>query len=110
MRIAFYAPLNPPVESATADHRDPSRYLMDALARAGHSVELVSDFRSYDDEGDPERQLAMRDDGAALAQMLVSQWRSGLRGGRPDLWFTHHVYYKAPDWLGPQVAEALGIP
>jgi hypothetical protein len=29
---------------------------------------------------------------------------------RPDLWFTYHVYYKAPDWLGPSVSEALGIP
>jgi glycosyltransferase involved in cell wall biosynthesis len=29
---------------------------------------------------------------------------------RPQLWFTYHLYYKAPDWLGPRVAEALGIP
>jgi glycosyltransferase involved in cell wall biosynthesis len=108
MMIAFYAPLNPPAEAA--DRPDPSRDLMDALARAGHSVELVSDFRSYDDEGDPERQLARRDEGAALARMLAAQWRSGKRGRRPDLWFTHHVYYKAPDWLGPLATEDLGIP
>jgi len=29
---------------------------------------------------------------------------------RPQLWFTYHLYYKAPDWLGPAVAEALGPP
>ena len=28
----------------------------------------------------------------------------------PQLWFTYHLYYKAPDWLGPRVAGALGIP
>jgi glycogen synthase len=26
------------------------------------------------------------------------------------VWFTYHLYYKAPDWLGPAVADALGIP
>ena len=110
MKIAFYAPLSPPAGAASADHRDPSRYVMDALARAGHAVELVSDFRSYDDDGDPDRQQAQRDEGASLARMLASQWRSGKRGRRPDLWFTHHVYYKAPDWLGPLATDELGIP
>jgi hypothetical protein len=28
----------------------------------------------------------------------------------PELWFTYHIYHKAPDWLGPTVAAALGIP
>jgi glycosyltransferase involved in cell wall biosynthesis len=28
----------------------------------------------------------------------------------PDLWFTYHSYYKAPDVLGPVVAQRLGIP
>ena len=110
MKIAFYAPLNPPAGDASADDRDTSRHLMEALVRAGHSVELASDFRSYDDEGDAERQLARRDEGAALARMLAEQWRTGKRGRRPDLWLTHHVYYKAPDWLGPRATEELGIP
>ena len=26
------------------------------------------------------------------------------------LWFTYHLYYKAPDWLGPAVSAALDIP
>jgi hypothetical protein len=28
----------------------------------------------------------------------------------PELWFTYHLYHKAPDWLGPVIADALGIP
>src|SRR5207253_11404693 len=28
----------------------------------------------------------------------------------PELWFTYHLYHKAPDWLGPQIADALRIP
>jgi glycosyltransferase involved in cell wall biosynthesis len=110
MQIAFYAPLNPPAGETSANYRDPARLLMDALARAGHAVDVVADFRSYDDDGDLNRQLAQRDEGVALARMLASQWRDGKHGRRPNLWFTHHVYYKAPDWLGPLVAEELGIP
>src|SRR4030095_4370142 len=29
---------------------------------------------------------------------------------RPQAWFTYHLYHKAPDWLGPPVSRALGIP
>ena len=29
---------------------------------------------------------------------------------RFDLWFTYHCYYRKPDWLGPIVTRALGIP
>lgn len=110
MQIAFYAPFKPPGDAASTGHQDPARFLMDALARAGHAVELVSTFRSHDGEGNPELQLAKREAGAALAKDLASQWRSRTRAPRPDLWFTHHVYYKAPDWLGPPVSAELGVP
>jgi glycosyltransferase involved in cell wall biosynthesis len=110
MQIAFYAPLRPPGDPAGADPRDAAQLLMDALSRAGHVVEPVSNFRSYEDEGDLDRQVALRDEGTAIARHLAAQWRSGRRTPRPDLWFTHHVYYKAPDWLGPLVSAELGIP
>ena len=29
---------------------------------------------------------------------------------RFDLWFTYHCYYRKPDWLGPIVTRALGVP
>ncbi|MBI3371804.1 MAG: glycosyltransferase family 4 protein [Betaproteobacteria bacterium] len=110
MQIAFYAPLKPPGGAMSTDHRDAARFLIDALARAGHAVELVSSFRSYDDEGDPDRQVALRDEGVALARRLAAQWRGASRTLRPEMWFTHHVYYKAPDWLGPRVSAELGVP
>ena len=28
----------------------------------------------------------------------------------PDLWFTYHLYHKAPDWLGPAISTAFAIP
>jgi glycosyltransferase involved in cell wall biosynthesis len=73
-------------------------------------VQLASTYRSYDAHGDPQRQAAMRDQATQFAKGLAEQWRRGPSELRPDLWFTYHVYYKAPDWLGPTVSAALGIP
>lgn len=83
---------------------------MDALERVAEHVELVSTFRSFDADGDAARQEALRAQGQALARRLAAQWRAGPAALRPDLWFTYHVYYKAPDWLGPAVSAELGIP
>ena len=83
---------------------------MDALERVSDHIELVSTFRSFDADGDTTRQQALRKQGEALAERMVAQWRAAPAALRPDLWFTYHVYYKAPDWLGPAVSAALGIP
>jgi glycosyltransferase involved in cell wall biosynthesis len=110
MRIAFYAPLKSPSHGTPSGDRRVAGLLMDALARAGHRVELVSTFRSYDAAGDAQRQAALRDQGVALGRRLAAQWRNGPAAARPDLWFSYHAYYKSPDWLGPEASAALGIP
>jgi glycosyltransferase involved in cell wall biosynthesis len=110
VRIAFYAPLKPPTHVTPSGDRRVAGLLMDALELVADHVELVSTFRSFDADGDAARQVALRSQGEAHAQRMVTQWRKGPQGLRPDLWFTYHVYYKAPDWLGPAVSAALGIP
>ena len=110
MRIAFYAPLKSPTHSTPSGDRRVAGLFMDALAGAGHQVELVSTFRSYDAAGDAARQAGLREQGVALGGRLGAQWRDGPAAARPDLWFTYHAYYKAPDWLGPQASRVLGIP
>ena len=110
MKIAYYTPLKAPSHATPSGDRRVAGLLMDALRCAGHEVDLVSDFCSYDKSGDAERQATLRDDGRALAARLVAQWRAGAAGAAPDLWLTYHVFYKAPDWLGPYVSAALGIP
>ena len=106
MRIAFYAPLKPPDHPVASGDRAMARALISALEIAGHDVTLASRFRSFD-AGDAARQVRLRDLGRALADRLLS--RLG-HDQRPDLWFTYHLYHKAPDWLGPHVSERLGIP
>ena len=110
LRIAFYAPLKSPTHGTPSGDRRVAGLLMDALARAGHRVELASTFRSYDAGGDAPRQAALREQGSALGLRLAAQWRDAPAEARPDLWFTYHVYYKAPDWLGPEASAALGVP
>lgn len=110
MRIAFYAPLKPPDHPVPSGDRRMGRLLMAALAGAGHSVELAARLRSFDRDGLPERQARLAAIGGRLAARYVERVRQRPVAERPQAWFTYHLYHKAPDWIGPRVAVALGIP
>lgn len=110
MRIAFYAPLKAPSHATPSGDRRMARLLQAALSKAGHEVFLASEFRSYDGVGDRHQQEALQRQGAAEAKRLLAGWRDSPSAGPPDLWFTYHVYHKAPDWLGPPISSALAIP
>ena len=110
MRVAVYAPLKPPDHPTPSGDRRMARLLMDALRAGGHEVELACRFRSRQGDGDPERQRRVAELGARLAEGLIRRYRRRLEERRPQAWFTYHLYYKAPDHLGPRIADALGIP
>jgi glycosyltransferase involved in cell wall biosynthesis len=76
---------------------------------AGHDTLIASRFRSYDRHGDPLRQARVASIGAQLAARFVRRCREAPQTA-PELWFTYHLYHKAPDWLGPPIADALRIP
>ena len=110
MRIAFYAPLKSPDDPTPSGDRRMARLLMRALREAGHDVALASDFRSYDGRGDDSRQAALQAEAGAIAETLLAGWRQNGAAIAPELWFTYHLYHKAPDWLGPAVCAELAIP
>jgi glycosyltransferase involved in cell wall biosynthesis len=110
MRIAFYAPMKPPDHPVPSGDRRMSRLLIAALGRAGHEVELASRLRSREGTGSPERQARLRRVGAGLARRLLRRYHARPPAQRPRAWLTYHLYYKAPDWIGPAVCEALEIP
>ena len=110
MRIAFYAPLKAPSHAVPSGDRRVGRLLVDALRVGGHQVDLVSELRTYDRGGDASRQVRLRDESRLVADGLIRKWEGSGRAAAPDLWFTYHVYYKAPDWVGPMVSRVLGIP
>lgn len=110
MRLAFYAPMKPPGHPSPSGDRQMARLLWAALTRAGHEMELASTFRSWDGRGDPVRQRRIAELGRRIAARIVRRYRERPVADRPQLWFTYHLYHKAPDWLGPVVTRVLGIP
>lgn len=109
MRIAFHSPLKTPDSPVPSGDRRIARLLMAALTQAGHAVDLATRLRSRDARGDITRQARLAELGTRLAGRYLRLVSQGRRP-RPDLWFTYHLYYKAPDLIGPLVADALGIP
>jgi glycosyltransferase involved in cell wall biosynthesis len=105
MRIAFYAPLKPPDHPVPSGDRHIGRLLIAALRLAGHEVTVASRLRSREGAGDAERQRRLALLGARLAQRYLRR-----ADPLPELWFTYHLYDRAPDHLGPPIARALGIP
>ncbi len=109
-RVAFYAPLKPPDHPVPSGDRRMARALMAALAEAGWDAELVSRLRSYDRAGDAGRQARLQAIGAGQAKRLATRLARRPAASRPVAWLTYHAYHKSPDWLGPTVSRALGIP
>ena len=114
MRVAFYAPLKAPDHPVPSGDRTIARDLLAALERAGvergWEVDVASRFRSFDGAGDGERQARLRELGIRFVVRLLLRYETGPPARRPRLWFTYHLYHKAPDWLGPPIADRLGIP
>ena len=109
MRIAFYAPLKPPDHPVPSGDRRVAQLFLAALRRAGHDTFIASRLRSYDGHGDQRRQARLAAVGGRLADRFIGRWRADPETA-PDLWFTYHIYHKAPDWLGPPIADMLRIP
>ena len=105
MRVAFYAPMKPPGHLVPSGDRRMARAFLALLRDLGHDVALASTFRSFDRDGDVARQARLARLGARLAARYLEK-----RGRPPDLWFTYHLYHKAPDWLGPVVSRVLRVP
>jgi glycosyltransferase involved in cell wall biosynthesis len=105
MRVAFYAPLKPPDHPVPSGDRRIARMFLDALRLAGHDPFVASRLRTYDGAGDALRQERLAAIGRRAAERLLRY-----PGEAPQLWLTYHLYYKAPDWLGPAIGKALGIP
>ena len=107
MKIAFYAPMKPPNHPVPSGDRRMARSFIRVLERLGHDVRVVCRLRTYDRKGDQIHQLRLAHTAAKLSTRLSGRLA---RGWVPDIWFTYHCYHKAPDLLGPTVAERLGIP
>ena len=109
MNIGFYAPLKSPDSAIPSGDREMAKLLFSSLQSQGHEVKLVSRFKSREPEGLIERQKQLQLQGEQVSNELIEEF-STIGNWRPDLWFTYHMFYKAPDLIGPKISAALKIP
>ncbi len=110
MRIAFYAPLKAPNHPNPSGDRRMARLINAALSHAGHDVHIASTLRAYDGRGNQDHQVEIKREAETEVERILAGDDDRPDPGAIDAWFTYHVYYKAPDWIGPAVSRALSIP
>lgn len=109
-RIAFYAPLKAPDHPTPSGDRAIARLLIAAWERRGTQVEIPTRLRARIAAPDLFLQQQVAAEARIEAARLIADYAKRPAELRPEAWFTYHLYYKAVDWIGPQVAAALGIP
>lgn len=85
-----------------------ARLIVRALTSLGHEVSIASEMRSFMRSADMQDALKANMANAADEIERIASEYSG--SSVPDLWFTYHPYYKAPDLLGPALSQHFGIP
>jgi glycosyltransferase involved in cell wall biosynthesis len=112
MRVLLHTPLKSPDSPIPSGDREMARGLWRLLRRLGHTVVMPLLSRVAPGVPAPQDHLALERKARAQAQRLIARWRAlpARHPERFDLWFTYHCYYRKPDWLGPIVTRALGVP
>ncbi len=108
MRIAFTAPMKPLDDPVPSGDRTMGRLIVRALEQAGHTVEIATRFRAWRANATPAEQQGLERAALAEAEHVAGHWEK--TGQRPDLFLTYHLYHKAPDWIGPALADRFALP
>ena len=108
MKIAFHTPLNRYGDGAPSGDRLMARQLVTLLEELGHAVEIVPAQRSFMREPDPALLAAHQGAAQGVIASLTERWQAP--DARPDLVFTYHCHYRAPDLIGPVLTERFGLP
>ena len=107
-RCLFLAPMKTPGDLVPSGDRSVARLLIDLLERLGVTVELCSELNARLRDGSAAEVDALTAAAAAETRRILAQ--EAQRPDKPAFVFTYHVYYKAPDLIGPAIARALGVP
>ncbi|MFC5394452.1 glycosyltransferase family 4 protein [Bosea vestrisii] len=108
MKIAFHTPLNRYGDGAPSGDRLMAHQLVTLLEELGHAVEIIPAERSFMREPDPALLAALKDAARGVIAALSERWQAP--EARPDLIFTYHCHYRAPDLIGPPLAERFDLP
>lgn len=104
--IAVFAPMKPPDDPVPSGDREIARLTLEALRLAGYAPRLASRLKLRDGAGDAGAQARLTAAAAAEADRLTEAFGPA----RPLAWLTYHCYHKAPDLIGPVLADRLNLP
>ncbi|WP_305986437.1 glycosyltransferase family 4 protein [Roseibium sp. MMSF_3544] len=108
MKIAFTAPMKPLDHPVPSGDRTMGRLIVKALETAGHEVRVASTFRAWRKDGSDALQAQVKSEALAEADKIAEDWSR--EAYKPDLFLTYHLYHKAPDWIGPFLADRFDLP
>ncbi|MBA5776400.1 glycosyltransferase family 4 protein [Stappia sp. F7233] len=108
MRIALATPMKPIDDPRPSGDRTMARLILKALQTAGHEVEIATRFRAWRADGGVEAQRLVEREALVEADRIAERWTR--EGTAPDLFLTYHLYHKAPDWIGPRLADLFSLP
>lgn len=106
--IAFYAPMKSPDHPKPSGDRLLAQNILQALRHnpGQIKIELISQFRSYEGKGNKDKQIRLE----RAAHEELKRIRQQFENKKLRAWVTYHNYYKAPDLLGPVIADTCSIP
>jgi glycosyltransferase involved in cell wall biosynthesis len=102
VKIAFYSPLKPITSAKPSGDLMIAKDLVHFFESKGHQVEVLSEFTTYRFFAKPRKYLE-------LLKELTEIWKR-VEDSPPDLFFTYHLYYKAPDPIGPLLSYFFNRP
>jgi len=102
LRILFYTPFKPLGHGHPSGDLITARGLIEYLAGQGHQVLPASSLRCRWIYWKPWLWPKVMWERRRLSRQFSQD--------HPDLWFTYHTYYKAPDLLGPFIPTRRKIP
>jgi len=97
-----------PTHATPSGDRTIAQLLLKMLRNTGDDIRLISTLRMYlksPSDFDNKRLCAEQE-----SHRLIANYRNPTHSWQPDIWFTYHNYYRAPDLIGPYVARELNIP
>lgn len=105
MKVALLTPMKPPDHPVPSGDRTFARLIKRALQTAGHAVSLPSTLTTW--RKTPEGLASLVESAAGERERIAGLWQ---REGPPDAILTYHNYHKAPDLLGPALADRFALP
>lgn len=108
MQIAFTAPMKPVDDPIPSGDRTMGRLIVQALELGGHKVGIASRFRAWQKSPSAPGFADLKAAALAEADRIGDRWQASRY--KPDLFLTYHLYHKAPDWIGPALADRFRIP